>query len=82
MPLRLQAYRLSSSMIAKLLPRERVVRRAAAIALPGAAWEGSCYYVDARDPLADWRRDGAAHLGEAMVAGLTTSAPSGWPSNS
>ena len=74
LPLRLTEYRLSFSVIAKLLRRERVVRGTATLALPGAAWEGTCYYVGARYPLAVWRRDGGARLREAMVGGLTTCA--------
>ncbi len=74
LPLRLQEYRLSFSVIAKLLPRGRVVRGTATLARPGAAREGTCYYLGARYPLADGRRDSGARLREAMVAGLTTCA--------
>ncbi|MFZ0791173.1 MAG: hypothetical protein WAM94_16285 [Chromatiaceae bacterium] len=70
LPLRLQHYRLSFSMIAKLLPRGRVVQGTATLALPGAAWEGSCYYLGARYPLEVWKRDGGERLREEMVAGL------------
>jgi hypothetical protein len=70
-PLRLQDYRLSFSVIAKLLPRGRVVRGTATLALPGAAWEGTCYYVGARYPLEVWRRDGGERLREEMAAGRT-----------
>jgi hypothetical protein len=69
-PLNLRDYRLSFSIIGKLVPLGVVVSGKGALALPSASWESSCYHVGGRHSLDVWREGRGEMLRKEMIAGL------------
>lgn len=70
-PLDLQRYRLSYSIIAKLIPRGRVLSGGATFSVPRAAWSDICYHQGDYFSFGDWQKNKAQLLREEMAKSLS-----------
>lgn len=66
----LQSYRLSFSIIGKLVPRGLVVTGGGTLSLPKASWVASCYHVGSRYSLQKWQENNGVILQNEMRKGL------------